>query len=350
MYEALNQLAGALSHRWPWAGDPIVAASTIRQIHIATGCSFSCAHCFASPSQSLFQMDLDAFAPFAAEIRAASMASKSRAPFLFLGSETDPSMVQGYAHYLETWINSQMDISRVWIFTHGWQLCHVRQREEMNASVLVASQYLPYLGKVMLSVDAFSLPARRDWEQYLQNCGANLRLLLEALPIGKVGMEVLYPLEAPPQDSPERLSYWKVKEPPSYDMIEDELSELRESPGTLLTLGVITIGRHAGVPCRDFLGMIKDCGYPFNAGRARRFYSKGRNQYQASRALLRQRMDVLHPLEGFPSGFEGVMIYPDGRVRLVDYLGYRVGGWLNHGQPVITSLAGRHRTPPWFAQ
>jgi hypothetical protein len=335
--KGLFQIADSLTKLMGYPIDYLQTTALIRQIHIATGCRNFCTHCFADPAHDISQMSISSFSKISSEIGKVVEKLGERIPFLFLGSETDPSMVVNFAKYIEIYDKTQPIFVPITIFTHGWDLRKESQKKELGYLCKIynkakKSKTQKRQWKIVLSYDSFNIFARENWETYLKNLKNNIIFLKEYFPINLINFEIYYPLDAPDFQNPDRISYW---------------SNLCESPiinndipngGNLssnITLGMFWILKEAGIEYKSFLSNIWDCGKPFKSGRANNLYRDGMDKINQD-ALQYQRTRVLYRLENLPDKFFGIMLYPNGSVRTINYLGYIPGDWLSNGEKVVS--------------
>ena len=335
--EGLTQIADSLTKFIGYPIDYLQTTRLLRQIHIATGCKNYCTHCFANPSQDVRQMSISSFSKISTEIGKAVNKLGERIPFLFLGSETDPSMVENFAKYIEIYDKTQPIYVPITIFSHGWDLRNEYQKKELdylckiyNKAKKSKTQKRPW--KIVLSYDSFNIFARESWETYLINLKDNIILLREHFPVNLINFEVYYPLDAPDSRSPDRISYWtKLCEVP----IANNDIPNSDNISSNITLGIFWILREAGIEHKSFFTNIWDCGKPFKSGRAHKLYGNSMDEINQD-ALQYQRTRVLYRLENLPDKFFGIMLYPNGSVRTVNYLGYIPGDWLSNGEKVVS--------------
>lgn len=334
-FEGLTQISKCVSQDWKMNIDYLQASELIRQVHIATGCRNRCIHCFSNPDQTIVQMRLSSFERFAKELGDAARIRGKRVPFQFLGSETDPSMIKGYANYIKIWNETQPDFVPTTIFTHGWRLEDNNQRDEIEALFEVYKKYKHRIWNIYISYDAFSQFARNDWGKYLDNISENLRLLWAVFPHSRIKIEVYYPLESSNDYDTNRLGFWKsnpemkIQIPLSKPDGEDIASNI--------TYGLFWVCWNCGIDPNSIISNVNDCGNPFMSGRAIHLYQNVSNEIH-KRALLRQRYKTLDPLEDFFSKFKGIMVYPDGCVRSINYWGYRPLAWINGGNRIVSYI------------
>ena len=120
-----------------------------------------------------------------------------------------------------------------------------------------------------------------------------------------------------------------------------------DEPCAQLTRTVFEIGTAAGLSAIQTLKIAHDNGPAFPAGRGKRFYSV-RPEIDGVRAIDHQRRTCLKPLRGCEHGFIGMIVDVDGSVALVNYLGYRILGYLNDARPVLPYITCSPPQPrPW---
>lgn len=345
--EGLTCLAAAFSAHTGQPIDAVGAASRIRQIHVGTGCLHACIHCYANPSGQLRQASLTSFSRLAREMGTAARLRHEPFPLLFLGAESDPSMIADFAEYADTWVSEMPVFQRLKVFTHGWRLGFARQQREFRRFCELLSRKGERFQSVALSVDTFSVLARRDPSLYVANVAANLRGLRDVIGLGSLKLQVTYPLSRGQLLSTSRatLSYWRdllritrqFPDEPDVFRVLDTLDETAERECASLTRTVLEIGRAAGLRLDETVTLARDGDAPYAAGRAGRLY-RGAPGALAERALEVQRKQTLYPLVERGLDTHGIVLYPDGRARLVNYEGYRVGSWLADGLPVLQYL------------
>jgi hypothetical protein len=341
----LPGLTGIANHYSAVSGSdtrPEDAAYLVRQIHVGYGCRNGCIHCFADPPANLEQMTLDSFNRLALEF--GSVASLMNAPyfFLFLGAASDPAMIVEFARYAKAWILSLPEWHKVKFYTHGWQLSNKSQRIEFNDFIVILSKYPERIATMGLSIDLFSLAARKDLRNYIDNTASNLEGFVGVLSISSLKLNVTYPVERYNSGKVYKISYWlnlasSKKSLPEDSEIQFILKQARTPEDRVcarLTSAVFSIGRKAGLTPRETAIISRDNRVPFAAGRASGFFD-GRSRSESDNALQYQQEHTLQSLKKFYKGNEGIILYPDGRARIVDYLGYRLKTWLAGGQRVI---------------
>jgi hypothetical protein len=351
----LQSLSRALKHHTGQDVSPIDCAYIVRQLHIGTGCLHGCTHCFANPSGELEQMHFDSFARIAAEFGEACHQNQKPFPFLYLGASSDPSVIVDFARYLETWVISLPKWHSHKFFTHGWVLSNTKQRNEYSVLLEVLLRLHEHIQTFAISVDIFSHFARHNWLRYLENVSANLRGFAKVLDFSSLRLQVHYPLSRLDVVGPYTMSYWheRALQRTEFPTTEEIFSILanpnnqEEQECCRLTAGVFRIGELAGFSPHQTALMTWDGGVPFAAGRAQPFF-KYRKLEDASRALNIQRTTTLRSLAASDMGTQGLMLFPNGSARMVDYLGYRLGDWLNEGNPVIPyARSWRRQDRPW---
>lgn len=326
----------------------VEAAYLVRQINIGTGCLNQCDHCFANSSRNLVQMGLSGFMRLAKEFGRAAAIRGDEYSFLFLGCETDPAMIRGFAKYLQTWIVALPAWQSVKFYTHGWDLSSQSQTREFVAVLDILARYCRRIKTINLSIDRFNDRARHDWGAYLANISANLKELLILLPLEAIRLHVMYPIDRLGIGGKHVISYWRKRARteapfPSYHDIISTLGAPR-SPARRdcsdLTRAVFTIGDMAGLESKSIARISRDGGVPIPAGRARNMFVN-HSQADVEKALRRYRIRDLQSIKNSPYGFHGILLMPDGSARWVDYACFRLGKWLDRGKPVIPYLKGR---------
>lgn len=347
-WEAMSALAHAAEAAGiGFVGGVTGVAYAIRQVHIAIGCQHACSHCFSAAPRRGQQMQLDGFARLARELGDVAASTGKPYSFLFLGSATDPSSVEGYARYQDVWIDAMPAMSPVRIYTHGWVLVQSKQQTEFREFLVSLLRSREKIESINLSVDEFSEFARSDWQAYLRNIKANLRGLTSVLRPDQIIIEALYAparLVAPPEAT---LEHWRNRLDGAADPTEVErdmratLEALRNrgkhGATARLTLAVMELGDFLGWPLTTTLHRSRDDGTPMAFGRGARLLrdlpaeAKARG-LEAHRKKSWKRLEPLGDLHG------GIQIYPDGRARLLSYDGYVQGAWLNGREKVIPYL------------
>ena len=84
--------------------------------------------------------------------------------------------------------------------------------------------------------------------------------------------------------------------------------------------------------------MSRDCDSIFSAGRGKQFF-EGKQDSAKEKGLEIQENRVLYSLKDYSHKYDGVIINPDGTCQIVDYHGYKVGKYLNNGNPVIPYMS-----------
>jgi hypothetical protein len=327
----------------------------VRQIEIAHGCINFCTHCFAAPPQQIEQMDLSGFSLLAKEFGDVARIKQDEYTFLYLGATTDPAVVRNFYRYLEIWIKSLPQWHYVKVYSHGWQLWFSRQKQEYSRLLNILSKYKARIKTFGLSVDLFSLSARREWVSYLKNLAENLMGLLDALSIEQVKLQITYPLERLDADQEYCIQYYRDKTINSRDFPDDKKIDELITKGlstkyeeiARLTKGVFLIGDMAGLSRFQTSYISRDGGIPFASGRARTFYKKS-NVHAAQQALESQQEHTLYSLKDYIFGNNGLLIMPNGSLRLVDYLGFKLGEKLKNGEVVVPYLSSKiAMSTPW---
>jgi len=52
-----------------------------------------------------------------------------------------------------------------------------------------------------------------------------------------------------------------------------------------------------------------------------------------------QEKRVLYPLKNYKYGYNGLIMYPDGKARIINYRGYNYMEWVNNGNNVIPYIS-----------
>jgi hypothetical protein len=326
-------------------------AYRIRQVHIAVGCTHACLHCFASPPSRITDMAFGSFHQLAQELGTVAHATGRPYEFLFLGSATDPSMVRGFSEYLSAWVDALPANSKTRFYTHGWLLSAEEQRQELDAVLTVLSDRLNKIEMVNISFDTFSRLARTDWALYQANVAANLKALRTVLPMSHLRLHVLYPIVRHAVQGPSLVSYWREAAardlmPPSeyevYQSVDAATTSDDERACARLTKAVFSVGAAAGLSVRETAMMSRDAGFPMPAGRGNVLF-RGASEGARAQGSDWYRRKALVRLEAEEGTYPGLLIFPDGRVRLIDYDGYREGPWLADGRVVIPYLRSTER-------
>lgn len=311
----------------------------IRQLSIAYGCHNACSHCFSNSPVRISQTNLDGFQRIINEIGNVIACTHKALSFFHLGASTDPATVLNYSHYLKAWCNSMPEFQPIKVFTHGWNLLNVDQEKEMMQTLDVAKQRQGL--KFVLSFDEFSLMARNNWEEYLVNVCKNLRNIIRAEGKSKVRIEVFYRPERNKCSTKCTLQYWRdalsINNQISFDEI---INQCMNHTGALdlscrkTTIGIIKVFQMAGLKPIDLIDMSRDCNMVFYAGRAKQLYTEQFTE-DIQTGIEVQKTKVLYSLKNYEYRYDGIIIYPDGSARLVDYEGFKLKKFINNGDRVI---------------
>lgn len=325
--------------------DELSAAYAVRQVHLALRCQHACAHCFSSAPPRGPQMSLKGFSRLAREFGEAAQRVGKPYGFLFLGSATDPSSVEKYATYQDAWLAALPSFSPIRVYTHGWILEREQQRQEFDKFLDSLARGRDKVESVNLSMDGFSSLARTDWVRYRENMIENLIGVSKVLPRSRILLEFLFPPDYGLVSPRATLSYWKVlaKEADAQGSLESAFRHFIRGGTGLSDLSrdlfalVEPLGAAVGWTLKETLSRTRDDGVPMSFGRGRSLLENFPQQVkdaglQSHRAKSWKRLDPVGELRG------GIQLYPDGRCRLVDYDGYRLGAWLANGRRVIPYL------------
>ena len=322
---------------------PYEVAYYIRQLSIADGCKNACIHCFSNSPSKVTQTSLSGFQKIISEVGEVVERTGRPLPFFHLGASTDPASVKGYSNYLRIWRASIPESQAIRVFTHGWDLTDKLQSMEFDSTLSVATMHGSI--KFVISFDTFSIFARNDWDGYLMNVALMLRRVVDAVGKSRVRMEVFYNLSRNTCKDKYTLQYWRElasrEECPSINDILDICENAESSDDRTcakVTAGMLVVFKQAGLCSSDLVDMSRDCETVFDAGRARQLY-QNENQEAIQKGLDIQKKHVLYSLEGYEHKYEGVIIYPDGTARLVDYHGFNLLERLNDGKKVISCMS-----------
>jgi len=329
-------------------------AMLVRQIHIGHGCLNDCSHCFAVPPQTIQQMKIDSFEKLAGEFGAIIKNTSEEFPFLFLGASTDPSMIYQFSEYLKIWLSCLPEWHTIRFYTHGWLLTSSKQIDEYNGLCLVIRKYSRRIKTINFSLDQYSKFARENWDAYVENIAKNIMRLLEILPLDSLRLHVIYPVGSLNVSNILNLDFWRTNSKSNYNFPEEDIYNLLlsvraygiEKECIKLLLAIIRIGDLIGLKRRDIFSISRYGGVPIRSGRTKQIPIK--DNEEESSAFKRYKENDLRPLLNFPKGLEGIIIMPDGKARIVDYLGYNHKEWLNNGEKVITFIDSFQRKDnPW---
>ena len=300
-------------------------------------------------------MILPSFIRLADELAAASKVQGTTFPFIFLGASSDPAMIVDFSSYVNSWISSLPCWHPVKFYTHGWMLSNASQYSEFSKFIDVLEQWSSRITIMGLSLDIFSRLARRNWNTYLENAALNLVELARVVPKPALKLNVTYPVGRLNVSQHYTIGYWRdltrfsacFPDDAEIDSTLNGAVTQAERECALLTTGVFRIGAVCGFDRKSTAMISRDNGVPFASGRARSLFRNQSKQNQ-SRALQHQLKHTLKGLNGFPDGNHGIVVMPDGRARLVNYLGYELGQWLGSGNPVIPYVTSYIREDlPW---
>lgn len=310
----------------------------IRQLSIAYGCLNACSHCFSAAPKIIQQTDLTGFNMIIREIGLALNRMQSPLLFFHLGAATDPAYIENYASYLKSWANAFPSFQKIKIFTHGWQLDTVKGHKEFIDTLKTIVDTTHDI-KFIISFDCFSNRASTNWESYIDNVCNNVQEIIKQLGKDSIRMEVFYPPSRINADPKTTLEYWRlyysVVKTYSYKYAFDILSQYDDDDiCARTTIGVLTILERCGIPSNDLSTMTRDCEMIFNGGRAKSWF-KEESESAIEKGYEIQKRRVLYSLDGYCFGNNGLVIYPDGRARIVNYEGFELGAWLNEGNQVL---------------
>ena len=316
----------------------------IRQLGIAHGCTNECLHCFAASPNIITQTELNGFGEVINEIGKVISLNSHPLSFFHLGASTDPACVEGYSNYLNLWIDAFPIFQNIKIFTHGWNLINNPiNHKELKDTLLTVNMSMRKV-RFVISFDCFSKLARTNWDVYIENIYRNVKEIIDQIGKDSVRIEVFYPPERMKAESITLLEYWrqfgKNSSHPTFSLTEsiNLLNEFCDSNiCAKITCGVITIFNRLGLNYRDLFNMARDCEMIFNSGRGRNLF-RDEDARTIEEGYKIQKRRVLYSLENYCHNYEGLIIYPDGKVQFVDYLGYKLGKWVNSGRETIHSL------------
>lgn len=347
---ALELMSHELQRIMGWNLTIPETARRIRQVHASVGCFHKCTHCFANTSTVIRQMELKSFILMIAEISKALAGSPFPNPMLFLGAESDPSAISGFAEYAAVWLRELPVAQPIRIFTHGWVLTNELQRSELRSVLKVYHRYKHRITVQAISIDPFCEYARVNWQGYANNIKKNLQALLEVLPPHKVKLQVKYGVDRYCCSERTTIGYWRARylSGGKVDAALDILaSAAADDSCARITLATIEAGIASGLSIEETLQISRDSGTPFYSGRAARLYV-GVNKQTKEEANRKHRDTDLRKLIDERESTLGISIYPDGKARIVDCYRYRLGPWLNGGLPMFPDVVStRREDSPW---
>ncbi|WP_415712922.1 hypothetical protein [Maridesulfovibrio sp.] len=289
-------------------------------------------------------MTLESFTTIAKEIGIAISNQMRPLTFLFFGASSDPSMIQDFASYLTVWLDSLPAWQQVKLYSHGWNLEDIQEKNELTLLLNVLRAQPDRLKTFGLSVDLFSQKAREDFPSYIHNVSNNLNALYKELCLTKLKIQVTYPIERYYlESSPTTIEYWKevYQKYGSLPEIDSMLKQIYQSATensqktSKLTGAVIKAGLSAGLTKEELITIVRDNKIPFSSGRGKKLYTQNTGADLASYAAKEQKDHALRVLKDNEFDYKGVVIYPNGRTRLLDCRLYELGPWLNNGDPVL---------------
>lgn len=334
-YPGLNALCKYLNAETDYHFDIISVVFFIRHISVATGCYNACIHCFSNSPQQITQTSLDGFKILINEIGSVLSKIQKQLSFFHLGASTDPSSIYNYYKYLELWREAMPNFQILKVFTHGWWLYDSKQLEEFERFIEVVSRNLNI--KIVISFDLFSLHARKDWNKYLDNISQNLSAVLKSIGKERVRLEVFYTPDRFYCDEKFTLQFWREQVIGNEIPFKKMMSICNTSSDNIcakVTSGVLYVLSKSGLAPIDLIDMTRDCGCVFPSGRAKNLF-EGFSDDDKIEGLRIQERNVLYSLKEYEYKYNGVVIYPDGSAQLVDYLGFKLKGFLNDANPII---------------
>lgn len=336
------------------ASTAFTVAFAVRQVYIAEGCHHACRHCFASPPVRSTVMDFDGFRRLAAEFGHVATKTGRSFEFLFLGSATDPSAVPRFARFLHMWMAALPPHCLTRLYTHGWLLGQPGQRDELDALLDVLVGNLNRIEMINISVDAFSRLARSNWSEYVRNGSENLEAFLRVVPTTLLRLHVLYPISRYTRGAVSNqalIVHWKehLEQDAQTDFahilatINEAIRSEEDAACAELTRAVLEMGHGAGLSVAETLLMARDAGIPMPAGRGRSLFLRSTAEVQSTGLDWYRRKALVRLTPTETGSYPGVHIFPDGRARIIDYDGYRLGPWLAEGRPVVQYLSPNNK-------
>jgi hypothetical protein len=313
----------------------------IRQLSAAYGCKNACTHCFSNPSGKIEQMTIDSFERIMNEIGTILFQTQKPLSFFHLGAATDPSMIKDYSKYALIWLNAIPEVQKIKFYTHGWYLDSKKQRREFDNFLAVLDGRKRKNTKFAISFDSFSEYARRDWKSYILNAGANIAAVKTVIPVENLRVEVIYSPEwnhCKPEFKSEYFRQAIDRDGMSYEHIKNMLQKYKsenDKSCARVTAGSFELLEAADIQITDAVKIVRDCGTIFPGGRAVNNHYRNKSKEEYAIGMETQKRNVLYSLEEYKYKYEGLVIYPSGSARFVDYQGFREGEWLNNGEQII---------------
>lgn len=339
----LSTLCYDINKSSSYSFNPIELAYFIRQVGIAHGCRNACTHCFAESPYNIVQTELSGFAKVIKEIGFAVSKNGKPLKFFHLGASTDPAMVKDYVKYLAVWVNAMPSFQTVKIFSHGWDLSTKNGKTELTDIINLISTTNRDI-RIILSFDCFSISARSNWSKYLKNILYNINLILNFIPKNKLRIEVFYPPERKKAPNIALLEWWRDQAIGDIHYEWKDVLNMIQTNSDITevcaktTFGLLKIFNECHLKFSDLIDMTRDCNMIFCAGRGTSFFKDKTSEYKEE-GLNIQKKRVLYSLKDYEYGNNGIIVYPDGRIRFVDYEGFKLGVWINNGEPVINCMS-----------
>lgn len=323
---------------------PLEIVYYIRHLSIADGCKNACSHCFSDSVSTITQTTLSGFQRVISEIGQAIAFTGRPLSFFHLGASTDPASVRGYAMYLQMWRSSFPEFQMIKVFSHGWDLSEKNQLTELSKTLEVARKYGNI--KFVISFDAFSRAARNNWQEYIKNVTANVRRIIDSVGKERIRIEVFYDPSRNKCNKLCTLEHWREEAKRgnrlTLNQIIDECNSVQDKDSSStcakVTSGLMSVFMLAGLSVSDLINMSRDCQSVFSAGRAKQYY-RTESHDTIQKGLEIQREHVLYPLKDYKYGYEGLIIYPGGEARFVDYAGFHLLQKINGGKRVISCMS-----------
>ena len=341
-YIGLNQLCETLNNELGYSFNIYDVVYFIRHVCIAVGCKNGCLHCFSDSPNKISQTELGGFSRIIKEIGNVVDINKKDLSFFHLGAANDPAYVKDYYKYLEIWRNAMPHYQMIKVFTHGWNLKNDKHRGEFEKFLGVLQSYNNI--KVVISFDSFSRFAQLQWNDYIENTAKLLKKIINTIGKERVRMEVFYTPERLDCSPEKTLEYWrsisKTENVPSIQQIIKQIDDdydIKHSCSSI-TKGALKVFDNCGLTTTDLIDMSRDCDSIFSAGRGKQFF-EGKQDSAKEKGLEIQENRVLYSLKDYSHKYDGVIINPDGTCQIVDYHGYKVGKYLNNGNPVIPYMS-----------
>lgn len=314
----------------------------IRQLSIAHGCKNACSHCFAAAPNVIEQTQLEGFKNVINEIGSIIAQNNKALSFFHLGASTDPASVRNYAEYLKEWIAAFPKFQKIKIFTHGWSTTDQIEEDELRRTISIIQQAKRDI-RIVISFDCFSMKARTNWDDYVDNICKNVKIIIENLGSDVIRIEAFYPPARNEADSRFTLEYWRniFKHNNQKNTLQEAMQLLSkyedDNQCAKVTRGVLTIFHRCGISCSEIFDKTRDCEMIFNSGRGMSLFTNSEKTV-IDKGFEIQKRRVLYSLKNYCYGNQGLIIYPDGSVRMVDYEGYVLGEWINDRNPVLHCL------------